>query len=147
MALSSLLRLTAAAGIALGVGLLSLQTAASDTTRPPTGAASSLATRTPILDVGGYRATIVFTPTTGTPRAATITLRDRSGEIVAGKPLTGILAYTGSEAGHEHNDILISREAVPGRYELALDEVVSGSWKLTIAIGNEARVAYAFSTD
>jgi len=42
MAAGSLLRLSAAAGIALGVGLLSLQTAAPDTTWRPTGAASSL---------------------------------------------------------------------------------------------------------
>jgi|GEM_PF-2965738 len=147
MAAGSLLRLTAAAGIALGVGLLSLETAPSDTTRPPTGAASSLVAGVRTLEAGEYRAEVAFTPTSGTPRAATITLRDRSGQIVAGKPLTGILAYTGTETGHEHDDILISREATPGRYELSLDEVVSGSWRLTIAIGNEARVAYAFTTD
>lgn len=147
MAAGSLLRLTAAAGIALGVGLLSLETAPSDTTRPLTGAASSLVAGVRTLDAGDYRAEVVFSPSTGTPRSATVTLRDQSGRIVAGKPLTGILAYTGTDTGHEHNDILISREATPGRYELSLDEVSSGSWLLTIAVGNEARVAYAFTTD
>jgi len=147
MVCGSLLRLTAAAGIALGVGLLSLETAPSDTTRPHTGAASSLIAGVRTLDAGDYRAEVAFSPSSGTPRAATVTLRDRAGQIVAGKPLTGILAYTGNEPGHEHNDILISREAIPGRYELSLDEVSSGSWKLTIAVGNEARVAYAFTTD
>ena len=145
MAASSLIRLTVAAGLALGIGIVSLDP--SDTARPLTGAAPSLVAGARTLDAGDYRAEVAFTPTSGTPRAATITLRDRSGQIVAGKPLTGILAYTGTETGHEHDDILISREATPGRYELSLDEVVSGSWRLTIAIGNEARVAYAFTTD
>ena len=146
MAATSLVRLTLAAGLALGIGIVSLEPV-SDTTRPPQGAASSLVAGVRTLDAGDYRAEIAFTPSRGTPRAATITLRDRAGQIVAGKPVTGILAYTGTEAGHDHDDILISREAIPGRYELALDEVTSGSWKLTIAIGNEARVAYAFTTD
>jgi len=145
MAASSLIRLTLAAGLALGIGIVSLDPV--DTPRPLTGAAPSLVAGVRTLEAGDYRAEVAFTPSRGTPRVATITLRDRSGQIVAGKPLTGILAYTGNEPGHEHNDILISREAIPGRYELSLDEVSSGSWKLTIAVGNEARVAYAFTTD
>jgi len=145
MAASSLIRLTVAAGLALGIGIMSLDPV--DTARPLRGAAPSLVAGVRTLEAGDYRAEVAFTPSRGTPRAATITLRDRSGQIVAGKPLTGILAYTGTDSGHEHDDILISHEAVPGHYELSLDEVVSGSWKLTIAVGNEARVAYAFTTD
>lgn len=142
---TSLGRLTIVACLMLILGLVSLKITGAAT--PSVGSAPPSVASVKTLDVGEYRAEVVFSPAKGTPRTANITLRDRESKIVEGKPVTGILAYLGTQPGHEHNDILISREASPGVYQLSLEEVSSGAWALTIAVGNEARVVYPFVTE
>lgn len=95
------------------------------------------------LAAGPYQLAITRTAEDGGERAE-VRLTDGSGAPVADKPLTGLLVYEGTAAGHEHHDILVSRETAPGRYVLDLREAVPGPWLLTIVIGDEARAAYLF---
>lgn len=97
------------------------------------------------LSAGPYTAVVrrITTPD-GAPQAV-IDLTDASGRAVAGKPLSGILVYEGTAAGHEHHDILIGREQGGGRYALTLSEAVPGPWLLTIVVGDEGRAAYLFA--
>ena len=96
------------------------------------------------IAAGPYRATVAIQQTDD-GRRALIFLTDDSGRPAADKPLTGIIAYEGTETGHEHKDILISHEDQPGRYVLDLREVGAGPWLLTIAVGDEGRGLYAFT--
>ena len=96
------------------------------------------------LAAGPYQLTVTRSAAAGGERAD-IRLTDASGAVVAGKPVTGLLAYEGNAPGHEHHDILVSREAEPGVYGLDLREAVAGPWLLTVVIGDEARVAYLFN--
>ncbi len=76
---------------------------------------------------------------------ALVDLTDVNGTAVTGKPVSGILAYQGTAAGHEHHDILIGQERSAGRYSLALSEPAPGPWLLTIVIGDEGRATYLFA--
>ena len=109
----------------------------------PSRAAASVST-TERLTAGPYQLSIIRSSATGGERAD-IQLTDGAGAVVAGKPVTGLLVYEGNAPGHEHHDILISRETEPGRYRLDLREAVSGPWLLTVVIGDEARAAYLFN--
>ena len=105
-------------------------------------AASVIATER--LAAGPYQLALTRSASAGGERAD-VRLTDAAGTVVAGKPVTGLLIYEGSAPGHEHHDILISRETEPGRYVLDLREAVSGPWLLTVVIGDEARAAYLFN--
>ena len=109
----------------------------------PSRAAASV-TSTERLATGPYQLALTRSAATGGERAD-IRLTDASGAVVAGKPVTGLLVYEGNAPGHEHHDILVSREAEPGVYGLDLREVVAGPWLLTVVIGDEARAAYLFN--
>lgn len=143
---TSLGRLALATCFILGAGLIGFK-AANETTQFSAEANVPIVAEVVALDVGEYRAQMAFAPSKKAPRIANVTLRDQAGQSVAGKPVTGILTYLGVQPGHEHKDILISRETSPGSYQLSLEEVISGAWLLTIAVGNEARVAYPFVVD
>ena len=112
-------------------------------TNGPSRAAASV-TSTERLAAGPYQLAIARSAAAGGERAD-VRLTDAAGTVVAGKPVTGLLIYEGSAPGHEHHDILISRETEPGVYQLDLREAVSGPWLLTVVIGDEARVAYLFT--
>ena len=109
----------------------------------PSRAAVSV-TPTERLAAGPYQLTVTRITAPGGERAD-ILLTDSAGTTVAGKPVTGLLSYQGNAPGHEHHDILVSRETEPGLYALDLREVVSGPWLLTVVIGDEARAAYLFN--
>lgn len=111
---------------------------------PGSGRAAVSVTSTERLAAGPYQLAITRTAEAGGERAE-VRLTDGAGAPVAGKPLTGLLVYEGSAAGHEHHDILVSQEVEPGRYVLDLREAVAGPWLLTIVIGDESRVAYLFA--
>ncbi|HVR88151.1 MAG TPA: hypothetical protein VHG53_01230 [Candidatus Limnocylindria bacterium] len=96
------------------------------------------------VEAGPYNAAVGIQQTEDGQRAV-IFLTDVSGQPVGGKPLTGLIAYEGTGTGHEHHDILISREDQPGRYVLDLRAVGPGPWLLTIAVGDEGRGLYAFT--
>ena len=106
--------------------------------------AAASVTTTERLAAGPYQLTISRSAAPGGERAD-VRLADAAGTAVAGKPVTGLLIYEGSAPGHEHHDILISRETEPGLYALDLREAVSGPWLLTIVIGDESRVGYLFN--
>ena len=109
----------------------------------PSRAAASV-TSTERLAAGPYQVSVTRTTAPGGERAD-VRLTDGAGTAVAAKPVTGLLIYEGNAPGHEHHDILISRETEPGVYQLDLREAVSGPWLLTVVIGDEARVAYLFT--
>lgn len=96
------------------------------------------------LVAGPYTAT-VRRITTGDGTQALIDLTDATGHAVAGKPVSGILVYEGTLAGHEHHDILIGQDRGGGRYALILSEAAPGPWLLTIVVGDEGRAAYLFA--
>ena len=95
------------------------------------------------LAAGPYALRITRFAVPGGERAEVL-LTDGSGDPVEKKPVTGLLAYQGTAPGHEHHDILVSREIQPGLYVLDLREAASGPWLLTVVIGQEARAAIAF---
>ena len=97
-----------------------------------------------ILSAGPYTA-VVRRITTPDGAQAVIDLTDGSGRAVAGKPVSGILVYEGTAAGHEHHDILIAQERGGGRYALTLSEATPGPWLLSIVVGDEGRAAYLFA--
>ena len=96
------------------------------------------------LSAGPYTA-VVRRITTPDGARAVIDLTDASGRAVAGKPVSGILVYAGTAAGHEHHDILIGQDQGGGRYALAFNEAAPGPWLLTIFVGDEGRAAYLFA--
>ena len=106
--------------------------------------AAASVTTTERLAAGPYQLTVIRSAAPGGERAD-VRLADAAGAVVAGKPVTGLLIYEGSAPGHEHHDILVSRETEPGLYALDLREAVSGPWLLTIVIGDESRVGYLFN--
>ena len=106
--------------------------------------AAASVTMTERLAAGPYQLTVIRSAAAGGERAD-VHLTDPAGNAVAGKPVTGLLIYEGSAPGHEHHDILVSRETEPGVYALDLREAVSGPWLLTIVIGDESRVGYLFN--
>ena len=106
--------------------------------------AAASVTTTERLAAGPYQLAITRTAAAGGERVD-VHLTDAAGTVVAGKPVTGLLIYEGSAPGHEHHDILVSRESEPGVYALDLREAVSGPWLLTIVIGDESRVGYLFN--
>ncbi len=106
--------------------------------------AAASVTTTERLAAGPYQLAIARTASADGERAD-VRLTDAAGSVVPGKPVTGLLIYEGSAPGHEHHDILISRETQPGVYTLDLREAVSGPWLLTIVIGDESRVGYLFN--
>ena len=112
-------------------------------TTGPSRAAASV-TPTERLAAGPYQLAITRSTVAGGERAD-VRLTDGGGTMVAGKPVTGLLIYEGDAPGHEHHDILISRETEPGLYALDLREAVAGPWLLTVVIGDEARVGYLFT--
>jgi len=109
-----------------------------------TSRAAASVSATERLAAGPYQLTLTRTLSAGGERAD-VRLTDAAGTVVAGKPVTGLLIYEGSAPGHEHHDILVSRETEPGVYALDLREAVSGPWLLTIVIGDESRVGYLFN--
>ncbi len=109
----------------------------------PSRAAASV-TSTERLAPGPYQLSVTRTMAPGGERA-NVLLTDSTGIAVAGKPVSGLLVYEGSAPGHEHHDILVSRETQPGLYTLDLREAVAGPWLLTLVIGDEARAAYLFN--
>jgi hypothetical protein len=96
------------------------------------------------LAAGPYLLSITRSAAGGGERAE-VRITDAAGSAVAGKPVTGLLVYEGNAPGHEHHDILISREAEPGIYTLDLREAIAGPWLLTIVVGDEARAGYLFT--
>ena len=108
------------------------------------GRAAASVTTTERLAAGPYQLAITRSAAAGGERAD-VRLTDTAGTLVAGKPVTGLLIYEGSAPGHEHHDILVSRETEPGVYALDLREAVSGPWLLTIVIGDESRAGYLFN--
>lgn len=135
---AALATLATTAAIALAIAAPSL----GGSTGPSRAAVSVISTER--LAAGPYQLTVTRTTAPGGERAD-IVITDSAGIAVAGKPVTGLLAYEGNAPGHEHHDILVSRETQPGRYLLDLREAVSGPWLLTIVIGDEARTAYLFN--
>ena len=109
-----------------------------------TSRAAASVNATERLAAGPYQLILTRSASAGGERAD-VRLTDPAGTVVAGKPLTGLLIYEGSAPGHEHHDILVSRETEPGVYTLDLREAVSGPWLLTIVIGDESRVGYLFN--
>ena len=138
---AALATLAATAGIALAITVPSLPSLGGSA--GPSRAAASVTT-TERLAAGPYQLSITRVTAPGGERAD-VALTDAAGTAVAGKPLTGLLVYEGNAPGHEHHDILVSREAHPGLYSLDLREVVSGPWLLTIVVGDEGRAAYLFN--
>jgi hypothetical protein len=95
------------------------------------------------LAAGPYALSVTRFTVPGGERAEVL-LTDGAGHPVAGKPVTGLLVYQGTAPGHEHHDILVSREIRPGLYVLDMREAVSGPWLLTVVVGQESRTAIAF---
>ena len=135
---AALATLAATAAIAIAFAVPTL----GGTTGPSRAAAS--VTSTERLAAGPYQLSVTRVTAPGGERADVV-LTDGTGTIVAGKPVTGLLIYEGNAPGHEHHDILVSRETQPGRYALDLREVVAGPWLLTIVVGDEGRAAYLFN--
>lgn len=135
---AALATLAATAVIGLAIAIPSL----GGSTGPSRAAVS--VTSTERLAAGPYQLAITRTTEPGGERADVL-LTDGAGAPVAGKPVTGLLVYEGSAPGHEHHDILVSRETKPGTYALDLREAVSGPWLLTIVIGDDARAGYLFT--
>lgn len=134
---AALATLVATVGIALAIAL-SLGGLAE------TRRAAASVTSTERLAAGPYQLKLTRTSVPGGERAD-VRLSDSAGATVASKPVTGLLVYEGNALGHEHHDILISREIEPGLYVLDLREAVSGPWLLTLVIGDEARTGYLFN--
>lgn len=135
---AALATLVATAAIALAITGPSLGGAGG-----PSRAAVSV-TPTERLAAGPYDLSITRIAEPGGERAA-VRITDAAGSAVAGRPVTGLLVYEGNAPGHEHHDILVSRELEPGVYTLDLREAVAGPWLLTIVIGDEARAGYLFT--
>lgn len=81
-----------------------------------------------------YRVTIDVVGT-GLGAEGRVVVTDLSGAPATGLPVTGVFQYLGHKPGHEHNDIVVSREAPEGRYFLDLREATEGPWLVTVSLG------------
>lgn len=81
---------------------------------------------------------------TGLGAEGTIFVTDLTGSPVARLPLTGVFEYLGRKPGHEHNDIVVSREEPGGRYVLELREATDGPWLVTVSLGAGKSVTAPF---
>lgn len=137
-------RITGIAIAMLAVGAAIITIAASPLGGSNGTARAAAPVTTERLAAGPYTLAITRQGEAGAERADVL-VTDHGGAPAVGKPLTGLLSYEGNAPGHEHHDILVSREPQPGHYVLDLREVVPGPWLLTVVIGDEARVAYVFN--
>ncbi len=81
---------------------------------------------------------------TGLGADGTVVVTDLSGTPAMGPPVTGIFQYLGHKPGHEHNDIVVSREEPGGRYVLELREATEGPWLVTVSLGAGKSVTEPF---
>jgi hypothetical protein len=81
---------------------------------------------------------------TGLGAEGTVFVTDLSGSPVARLPLTGVFEYLGRRPGHEHKDIVVSREEPDGRYVLELREATEGPWLVTVSLGAGKSVTTPF---
>lgn len=132
-----------AASIAVAAIVLALNGPSLGRPGDPSRAAVSV-TPTERLAAGPYDLSVSRSAEPDGERAA-VRITDAAGSAVAGKPVTGLLVYEGTAPGHEHHDIVISRETAPGVYTLDLRTAVPGPWLLTIVIDENARVGYLFT--
>jgi hypothetical protein len=72
---------------------------------------------------------------TGIGAHGTVVVTDLSGAPATGLPVTGVFQYLGHKPGHEHNDIVVSREAPGGQYFLDLRQATEGPWLVIISLG------------
>jgi copper transport protein len=111
----------------------------------PVGAPSGGgATTSQVLTIGRYTA-IVFTdpatPQSGAPLMLFAVLIGADGNPVTGKQLSATFAGPSTQAP------IVSTEDAPtlgpGRYQFAVAGLEAGSWKVTIAVGDEGKAAYS----
>ena len=96
--------------------------------------------------VAGPYTAVVFVepalPEAGAPLTVTALVIDAKGDPVPGKPVSAVLRSP--DPARAHPEILISSEISAGRYRFDMPSLESGSWTITIAIGDEGRADYPF---
>jgi hypothetical protein len=107
----------------------------------PTGSGSSAA---PPLTIGPYTA-IVFTDPAAAQAGAPVTmfavLIGPDGNPVSGKKVTATFAGPSTQAPIDATEDPATFG--PGRYKFAIAGLDAGTWKVTIAVGNEGTGAYS----
>jgi copper transport protein len=102
------------------------------------------ATTTQVLTVGPYT-TIVFTdpatPQSGAPLEMFAVLVGADGNPVSGKPVRA--TFSGPTALAPIDATEDAATLGPGRYRFAIAALDAGSWKVTIAVGNEGAGTYS----
>lgn len=109
----------------------------------PGAAAQDLPQSARAFQTADYHVTVNVTRT-GPGAEGTVFVTDLAGTPVTGLPLTGVFQYLGHKAGHEHNDIVVSREASGGHYVLELREATEGPWLVTLSLGSGRSVTDPF---
>jgi len=107
----------------------------------PTGGGSSAS---PPLTIGPYTAIVFTDPATaqsGAPVTMFAVLIGADGNPVSGKKMTATFAgpSTQAELGATEDPATLG----PGRYKFAIAGLDAGTWKVTIAVGNEGTGAYS----
>ncbi len=86
------------------------------------------------FETADYRVTVDVVRT-GLGAEGTVLVTDLFGARATQLPVTGVFQYLGHKPGHEHNDIVVSREEPGGRYVLELREATDGPWLVTVSLG------------
>ena len=101
-------------------------------------------TAAPPLTIGPYTA-IVFTdpaaPPAGAPLTMFVVLIGADGNPVGGKKVTATFAGPSTQAPIDATEDAATLG--PGRYKFAIAGLDAGSWRITIAVGNEGTGAYS----
>ena len=126
MRIAILASLVLAAALALGI------TYAGDV--QPGAAAHAPQNTARTFQTADYRVTVDVIRT-GSGADGTVLVTDLSGIPVTRLPLTGVFQFLGHKPGHEHNDIVVSREEAGGRYILELREATEGPWLVNVSLG------------
>ena len=101
-------------------------------------------TASPPLTIGPYTAIVFTDPATiqsGAPVTMFAVLIGADGNPVSGKKLTATFAGPSTQAPLDATEDTATLG--PGRYKFAIAALDAGTWKVTIAVGNEGTGAYS----